>query len=310
LASPAQAGWNSSRNVTTRRIGDEAGYEAVEQVQARRVDPVGVFDHDQDRGPFAQFADLIEQHRKGRLAFLLGAQGQGRIALRGQPQQLGDERCVSRQVLRGRFEQGLQLVELRRRGNARRKVGRLLELGNDGEERAQGMMRRAEVAKTRVRFALQSAHQAFGEPRLADAGLAGEQDDTSFAGLGLPPTAQQQIDLLLPAGEGRQVMPASRIEPADARILAEHPPCLQRLGGLLHHDRSERAAIEQPSRQPVSAARDDDLARRRAGLQPHGHVRGFADGESRQFPLVVRSVADDDETARDADAGPKGRAHG
>ena len=203
---PTQVGWNSGPTWTTRshrQIG-YAGNKAIEQVQARRVDPLGVFDHDQDGTLLAQPTDMIKQYGKGHLALLLWAPCQGRITLlRGQSQQFGDQRCVSRQVLRGRLEEGLQLVDLRGPGVARQ-ARSLLELANDGEEGAARMMRGTEVAKASVRFPLQPGHQAFGEPRLANAGLAREQYDT-WPAPDLAPiasdTALVRRSILSPAGQ-------------------------------------------------------------------------------------------------------------
>src|SRR5207247_243022 len=97
-----------------------------------------------------------------------------------------------------------------------------LELRNERVERAVCMVRLAEVAKAHMRLALELDQEALGDARLADAGLAGEQHDPTLAGLGLIPTAQQQIDLFLPADERGQRAFAPRLEPADTGRLAAH----------------------------------------------------------------------------------------
>ena len=48
-----------------------------------------------------------------------------------------------------------------------------LQLPNDGIERAVGVLRRAEVAQASVGFAREPFQKRGGEPRFADAGLAG-----------------------------------------------------------------------------------------------------------------------------------------
>ena len=79
-----------------------------------------------------------------------------------------------------------------------------------------------------MRLALKPGQQAFGDARLADAGLAGKQHDPAFAALGLVPPAQQQLHLLLAANQRGQRVRAPRLEPADAGRLAAHLPRLHR----------------------------------------------------------------------------------
>ena len=78
-----------------------------------------------------------------------------------------------------------------------------LELADDRMERAVGVMGRAEVAQAEVRLAGNSFEQRRAEARLADAGLAREQDDAARAALRLLPAAQQQLELLVAAQQRR-----------------------------------------------------------------------------------------------------------
>ena len=158
-----------------------------------------------------------------------------------------------------------------------------------------------------MRLALEPGQQAFRDARLADAGLAREQHDPTLAELGLIPTAQQQLHLLLPANERRQRARAPRLEPADAGRLAAHLPRLHRLRQPLHLDGTERAAVEHPPHQPPRAGRDHDLAGRCDGLQPRRQVWRLAD--RRVLPVCRRLaelIADDNEPGGDADARLKG----
>ena len=91
------------------------------------------------------------------------------------------------------------------------------------------MVRGAEIAKVSKRIAFELREQGFGDARLADAGLAREQHHPTLSGLGLIPTAQQQIHLLLAVYERGQLTRAPRLEPADAGRLAAHLPGLSRL---------------------------------------------------------------------------------
>src|SRR5262249_951270 len=141
-------------------------------------------------------------------------------------------------------ERRLQSIKASAEVAARLKACREFKLRNDGMEGAIHVMRRTEVAQPRVRLALECGHQAFGEARLADAGLSGEKHDPAFAELGLPPTPKQQIELFLPANQFRQLHGAPGIESADASCLAAHLPRLHRLGQPLHLGGTECAAVE------------------------------------------------------------------
>ena len=181
-----------------------------------------------------------------------------------------------------------------------------LELRNERVERAVRMVGRAEIAKASMRLALEPGQQAFGDARLADAGLAGEQHDPTLAELGLIPTAQQQLDLLLPADERGQRACATRLEPADAGRLAAHLPRLHRLRQPLHLVGTERAAVEHPPHQPPRAGRDNDLARRCRGLQPRRQVWRLADRNALPCIAGPQLLADDNQPGGDADARLKG----
>src|SRR6202040_1648725 len=60
---------------------------------------------------------------------------------------------------------------------------------------------RALIAQPRVRLACDLGSELSGKPRLADAGLAREQDDLARAGPGLAQAAAQQGALRRPAAE-------------------------------------------------------------------------------------------------------------
>ena len=68
-----------------------------------------------------------------------------------------------------------------------------------------------------------------GEPRLADARLAGNQHHAALAALRLLPAAQQQRDFLL-APEERRLPRTQGLEAAQHPALANDPPRRLRLG--------------------------------------------------------------------------------
>ena len=56
-----------------RVIGD-AGYQLGNEFGGRRIDPVGVLDHAQNRSPFCQMQHLVVEHLHRSLAQLLGGE--------------------------------------------------------------------------------------------------------------------------------------------------------------------------------------------------------------------------------------------
>ena len=145
-------------------------------------------DH-QDRLPPRQRLELPQQRRQCPLLLALRAQVERREALAaGKRQHLGDQREVAR--LRPVAEQRLQLVELCCLSVVASEPRGALQLADKGVERAILMMRRAEIAQSGVRLALDALRQCRGQARLADPRLAGDQHHTTFAELCLPPAPQ------------------------------------------------------------------------------------------------------------------------
>ena len=72
-----------------------------------------------------------------------------------------------------------------------------------------------------MRLARQSLQQGSRQPRLADAGLAGEQNDLALARLRLRPTPEQQFGFFFAPDEGGQPARVQRLEPAFLRTFAE-----------------------------------------------------------------------------------------
>ncbi len=67
----------------------------------------------------------------------------------------------------------------------------VLELGDEGMERARLMVRRAEIAQPRVRLARRLLQHRLRQARFADAGFADQYHHPALAGLGLLPAALQ-----------------------------------------------------------------------------------------------------------------------
>src|SRR5262249_32281386 len=147
------------------------------------------------------------------LSLLLRGHRHRRVApIQRYGQQLRDKRDVARQICRRWFEQRRQLVELHAGTAVWREARRLRELRNKWMERGARLVRRAEIAEASMGLAFDSGQQAFGDTRLADAGLAGEQYDSPLARLGLLPTAQQQVHLFPAADKRSNCASAPRLE--------------------------------------------------------------------------------------------------
>ena len=77
----------------------------------------------------------------------------------------------------------------------------MVQLLDHRVERAVDVIGRALVAERDVRLPAESLAQRPDEPRLADPGLADEQDHLALAGLRLLPALEQQRQLLLAADQ-------------------------------------------------------------------------------------------------------------
>jgi hypothetical protein len=93
----------------------------------------------------------------------------------------------------------------------------------------------------------------------------------------LPPAAQQQRDLLLPADERREPLAVQRLEPAFGRTLAFDSPGGKRLGEAFETKRTEIGQLEQAADEPARRLTDDHAAWRCERLQPRREVRHVAD---------------------------------
>ena len=113
-------------------------------------------------------------------------------------------------------------------------------------------MGRAELAQARVRLAAQALEDGLGDPRLADAWLAREQDDRALSALRLLPAAQEQIDLLAAPDERRRAR-AQRLEPALGGAHAQRLPCRDGLSEAFERDCPEIAVVEEAASQPACA---------------------------------------------------------
>jgi hypothetical protein len=78
-----------------------------------------------------------------------------------------------------------------------REAGCPFELRDDRMERAVGVLRRAGTVEADAGFASDPLAESDHEPRLPDPGLARDKGDLPGAGGGAPPTAVEELHLLL-----------------------------------------------------------------------------------------------------------------
>jgi hypothetical protein len=134
---------------------------------------------------------------------LRGQLGQ-RVATVGRDaEQRGDQRHRLVQLFRAAGQENLQLGESRLRHIVPLEAGGALQLLDQRVQRAGLVIWGALVRQLEMACGREPRAQFPHDPRLADPGLAREQDHLAFAVPGLLPPAQQQRDLLLAPDEGR-----------------------------------------------------------------------------------------------------------
>src|SRR5215471_15735311 len=122
-----------------------------------------------------------------------------------------------------------------------------------------------------MRLVAQPLQNSLTNARFADAWLTGDQDHLPVAALGLCPSANEQVDLLVATNEGSRCR-AHRFKPALDTARAQHLPRGDILGEALQGDVPEVAVLEQATDQFSRARRNDNCARLGQGLEPGGEV--------------------------------------
>src|SRR6516225_5410638 len=125
-----------------------------------------------------------------------------------------------------------------------RKSGGTFELSDERVERALLVVRRTEIAQSRVRFARDPIGKGHQQTRFADPGLARDQHYLSFAGLRLMPAQHQQVKLFVAPYQGCGLR-AQRLEAADDAALADNAPGALRFGKTGERLKPEIIEFEQ-----------------------------------------------------------------
>ena len=115
----------------------------------------------------------------------------------------------------------------------------------------------SKVAQPRIRLGGDAFQQRSGEPRLADAGFTGQQDDLAFAALRFRPAPHQQFRFFFAADQRGEAAAVQRLEAALDRTRSQcregaHPP-----GDALEVLRPEVFELEQFADEPARAFGDD-----------------------------------------------------
>ena len=275
----------------------------VEELARSRIDPMQILKDHQHRLRSGQPFELPQQRRKGALLFALWAQLEWRETIAaGHRQQLDEQGHVA--DLGCRSEQRRQFIQFCLRPVVALETGGTFELNDHRIERAVLVMRRAEIAQAGMRLGSDVLGKRRGEPRLADARLAGNQHHASLAALRLLPAAQQQLDFLL-APDERRLARAQGLEAAQHRRSRQDPPGALRLGEAGKRLRAEICELEQPADLPARRFADDQRIGCGQRLQPGGEVRRLADDAALLCRALADQIADHGEAGGDAEPHPQ-----
>ena len=162
-----------------------------QQLERGRVDPVRVLEQHQHRLPRRKPPQLRQQRLERLLLAPLRREVRETVFVAGPDRHpLGDEADLLGAGARS-GEQRFELGQPRFRPVLAAEARGVLELGDEGMERARLMVRRAEIAQPRVWLACRLLEYRLGKTRFADAGFANQHHHPALAGLGLLPAALQ-----------------------------------------------------------------------------------------------------------------------
>jgi len=164
------------------------------------------------------------------------------------------------------------------------------------------MIGRALVAQQEMRPGGRRFDQGFGNPRLADPSLTAEQHHLSFADLGLPPALNQQGEFLIAPDDRCDTTCLPRSKSALECALRDHRKCGCGVLGYLEGLSSERTQQEQVADEMTGLVSNDHHARLARALQPCREIWGIADNRLLLRCAFTDQIADDHQSARDADA--------
>ena len=234
-----------------------------------------VFEHDQSRCLPAEGGCHGKQRRKRPLPEFGRRHLERRIAVGGrdgEQRREGGRDLVARQSRP--FDQLLQPVEPIGGWLAADKASSVPDLADHGMEGIVEMVRRALIAHDDVALVVEALPQRRQNARFADAGLAREQDDLTFAASSLLPAFKQECDLVRASDQRRECLGARCVEAAEILPLADHALGGDRRAEALQRLRGERFDLESLAEQPAGRFRNQDRAGFSLRPQPSSCARG------------------------------------
>ena len=153
-------------------------------------------------------------------------------------------------------------------------------------------------------FRLQPALERNRQAGLADSRFGRDQDGSSFTGLGLRPTAEQQLKLFVAPNE-RRPSGAECLKAASLLALARNSPYPLRVADSPQLLKPEILNIESRSDRTARNFVDDDSVRLGHRLQPSRNIGQLSDDLLVVSCSGFHEIADYRKTGRDADAHTK-----
>src|SRR5215472_716382 len=151
-----------------------------------------------------------------------------------------------------------------------------------------------------MQFGADPLDKGLSDARFADAGLAGDQHNAPLAGLGLLPSAQKQVDLLVATDKGCSSR-AQRFEAAIDGADAGYLPDLHRTVEALEGQGTKRGVFEEVTEEAAGIAVDHHRVRCGQRLKSRRKVGGLADHFRFVRWVISYKIADNHKTSGDAD---------
>jgi len=123
-----------------------------------------------------------------------------------------------------------------------------------------------------MRLVAEPLRQCRDNPRLADPGFAGNQNDLAVASPGARPAVQQQADFIVAPDQWAQRRSTQGLEPAGDSARPQRQPGRHRPDDALEFDLAEIAVFEQVAGQAAGAGRKHDSVGLGQGLQARGDI--------------------------------------
>ena len=247
--------------------------------------------------------ELVEKGGECLPPLLHGTEHERRIALAGRDRkQRGNQRRCGRDLLRAARQHGLELVEFLFGQVLRPDAGGALELGDEGMQRAVGVIGRALIPHPAVRLRCKAFADPCHQARLADPGLAGNQHHLALPFPRQPLARQRECDLRLAPDKADRTRGAHRLEAAFRYGPALDRPHRDRLADTLDLAAAEAAERKEIAKQCARRRRNDDRAGLREALQPGSDVRRVSDRCLLLRRIAADEVADHHEPGRNRDS--------